>query len=39
MAEARIPLIETVDLKKYFKVGDKSYQHESVSWGDYRRGW
>lgn len=27
MAEARIPLIETVDLKKYFKVGDKSYLH------------
>ena len=27
MAEERIPLIETVDLKKYFKVGDKSYLH------------
>lgn len=27
MAEARIPLIETVDLKKYFNVGDKSYLH------------
>ena len=27
MAEARIPLIETVDLKKYFEVGDKSYLH------------
>lgn len=27
MAEARIPLIETVDLKKYFKVDDKSYLH------------
>ena len=27
MAEERIPLIETVDLKKYFKVGDKSYRH------------
>lgn len=46
MAEARIPLIETVDLKKYFKVGrqvlsscSRWYQHESVSWGDYRRGW
>ena len=27
MAEERIPLIETVDLKKYFKVGDKSFLH------------
>lgn len=27
MAEERIPLIETVDLKKYFKVDDKSYLH------------
>ena len=27
MAEERITLIETVDLKKYFKVGDKSYLH------------
>lgn len=27
MAEERIPLIETVGLKKYFKVGDKSYLH------------
>lgn len=27
MAEERIPLIETFDLKKYFKVGDKSYLH------------
>ena len=27
MAEERIPLIENVDLKKYFKVGDKSFLH------------
>ena len=27
MAEERTPLLETVDLKKYFKVGDKSYLH------------
>ena len=27
MAEERIPLIETVDLKKFFKVGDKSFLH------------
>lgn len=27
MAEERIPLIEIVDLKKYFKVGDKSFLH------------
>ncbi len=27
MSEERIPLIETVDLKKYFKVGDKSFLH------------
>ena len=27
MAEERKPLIETVDLKKYFKVGEKSFLH------------
>ena len=27
MAEERMPLIESVVLKKYFKVGDKSYLH------------
>ncbi|MCQ2561267.1 MAG: ATP-binding cassette domain-containing protein [Clostridia bacterium] len=27
MTEQRTPLLETVDLKKYFKVGDKSFLH------------